>query len=534
MRRAPFACVLLAAAAAAAAQTAPRHFVFTWQGDTATTLCVNFQSTGEEPLPAVVHWDTVPRDGAVADYRYRAEGTRFQIEGLRDRWVYRVPLTGLAPGGTVHLVAGHRLLGMSREYKVRTIADDGRRLRFATGGDMGPSADTRALLRQAARQDPDFVLIGGDIAYANGQIANVGRWDTWLTYWSEEMVASDGRSIPVALAIGNHEVRGGYGQPASHAPFFFGFFAQDERSYSVRRFGPHLAVWLLDSGHVEAHGPEQAAWLDRTMEAMAEVPHKVAVYHVPLYPSHRVYETQGSVAGRLHWAPVFDRRGLDIAFENHDHTWKRTVPLRGGLPDPRGVLYLGDGCFGQVPRAVCYRGRWYLEHQASMQHFWCVDVDAEGLTCRAIDRHGETFDVWPETAPGAEAAAAARARAAVKLRFPSGTSAVDDLRDVGDRWQEGDTRLTFRNTFGVPCELRVSLDAPAGASLAVEPAHFAAGGHSPRLEVDAVAVVSLRLRLPEAVPRADVRLRVRVTCTVHELAGPLEIAEIHTVVPAAR
>jgi hypothetical protein len=142
--------------------------------------------------------------------------------------------------------------------------------------------------------------------------------------------------------------------------------------------------------------------------------------------------------------------------------------------------------------------------------------------------------VVPETAEGAAAAAAARARAAVKLRFPSGTAIVDQLSDVGDHWQEGDTKLTFRNTFGQPCELRVSLEGPAGASLTVEPAHFAAPGQSERLEVGAVAVVSLRLRLPDAVKRADVRLRVRVVCTVHELTGPIEISEIYTVVAAAR
>ena len=35
----------------AVAQSAPRHVVFTWQGDTSTTLCVNFQTSGERPLP---------------------------------------------------------------------------------------------------------------------------------------------------------------------------------------------------------------------------------------------------------------------------------------------------------------------------------------------------------------------------------------------------------------------------------------------------------------------------------------------------
>jgi hypothetical protein len=49
---------------------------------------------------------------------------------------------------------------------------------------------------------------------------------------------------------------------------------------------------------------------------------------------------------------LFDRYGVQLAFENHDHTFKRTYPLRAGKLDPRGTVYLGDGCLSEHPRGV--------------------------------------------------------------------------------------------------------------------------------------------------------------------------------------
>ena len=208
------------------AQEAPRHVLFTWQGDTGTTLTVNFQTFTAVEHRARVYWDTVSRDGVVEDYRHRLDCDTTTIPGLDDRFVHRAELTDLAPGGVVHLVVGDPQRGISREYRVRTIPHDGRPLRCVTGRDMGTEARTRQLLRHAARTDPDFVLIGGDVAYGNGRPEHVDRWDTWLTYWCEEMVRSDGCSIPLVLAIGNHEVDGSYGQSQDHAPFYFGLFGQ--------------------------------------------------------------------------------------------------------------------------------------------------------------------------------------------------------------------------------------------------------------------------------------------------------------------
>ena len=224
-----------------------------------------------------------------------------------------------------------------------------------------------------------------------------------LDHWQTNMVTPAGYTVPMVLAIGNHEVRGG--MTLTNARFYFQYFAQNhERSYYSRTFGKNLAMFLLDSGHVSPHDGEQAAWLDAELTAHRNVPHTFAVYHVPLYPSHRAFDGTGSVKGRNAWLPIFDEHHLTAAFENHDHTFKRTHLLRENKPYPHGTLYLGDGCWGMGARTVDAKRRWYEAKAASLQHFWCVDVSRRRVEYRAVNKEGKVFDAYPRNAAGAKEA----------------------------------------------------------------------------------------------------------------------------------
>lgn len=430
----------------------PQHVVFTWQGDTGTTLTVNYQTLGNRKVRPQVFYDTHPRGGRLDEYRHRAEGRSFQIPGIEDRWIHRVELTGLTPGSTVYLTAGDPALGTSREIKVRTIPHDDRPLRFIAGGDLDAKHDTRELLRLAATFSPDFVLIGGDIAYDDGKLSNLGMWDSLLSYWADEMITPDGYAIPFVAAIGNHEVRGGYAGSIEDAPFYFSFLGQhpESRSYFAHRFGANLAVITLDTGHVAAHDGPQTQWLEETLERFKDVPFRAAQYHVPLYPSTRSFDDRWATLGRKHWLPLFDRYGLTVAFENHEHTFKRSHLLRNNeVVTEGGTLYLGDGAWGREQRPVTKGGRWYLEKAAQMLHFWVVDVDRSGLVYRAIDRHGRMFDVYPADTPGAGDAAALYSTIRSRYILPSGIASV---RMVDETAETADyaTVIQLHNPFETP------------------------------------------------------------------------------------
>lgn len=394
-------CLLAATPSAAA----PRHVYLTWQGDPATRITVNYHTL--EPASAgisQVFYDTEPRQGELAAYRFRAYGAGHTIPGLADgRTVHWVELTDLQPDTDYYFAAGDAAGGFSDERLVRTLSDDERPLRFVAGGDLSLSEIMRQLLVQAAAQSPRFALVGGDLAYANGEVTGYAIWDEWLDRWEEVMVTPEGQTIPMVCAIGNHEVSGGYDGGPEDAPFYLGYLAQNgDQTYYARRLGANAALLVLDSSHIAHPGGKQAAWLEEQLEQLTGVPYTIACYHVPLFPGFRLPTGSYVKRGREHWLPLFDRYELTAAFENHDHMFKRAKRIRHMKPDSAGTLYLGDGSWGKGPRWV--RGprrtelvrRWYVERLESKGHVWVVDVTADGVTYSAVDPSGEVFD-WVET-----------------------------------------------------------------------------------------------------------------------------------------
>ena len=466
--------------AAAQASAAPRHVYLTWQGDTGTTMTVVYHTFGPEPGPSVVRYGKAESGGGGTKdeklFRLEARGSSHQIPGLReehgeDRHVHVVELTGLEPGARYRFRAGEG----GPVLAFRTVPAGGRPLRFVTGGDLGVSDEVLRLHRHAAAYEPQFALVGGDVAYVNGDLAAVQRWDAWFDQWAEGMVTPSGLTVPLVLAVGNHEVQGGYLGGAEAAPFFFGFFPQTPReaprSYFRRTFGSNVAVYALDTGHVVAHGGEQAAWLDRALAADAGVPHRFALYHVPLYPSHRAYDGGGSVQGRAAWSPLFDRHALTAAFENHDHTFKRTHRLRGDSLDAAGTLYLGDGAWGRGDRPVDLSQRWYHAKAGALRHVWVVDVEADEVTYRAFDVDGRLLDVYPSGSAQADLADAYFATLEQQYALREGSVTVTPMRTAAATTAEEVLRVEVHNREDYALDGHFSVDTPAG--LRAEPASHA-------------------------------------------------------------
>ena len=372
---------------------APSHIYLTWQGEPSTSVTVNYH-TLEGAEASEVRFDRESRGGEFGAYRFRIVGSRHRISGLEDgRTIHVVELTGLEPDKAYFFIAGDETNGFSTELKFRTVPDDDRPVRFVVGGDMGINRRAAQLIGIAGEKDPLFAVIGGDLAYANGRLSSHSKWDRWLANWQENFVSPDGFMIPMVLAVGNHEVRGGYGQLPVDAPFYFGYFKQAggvNRAYFSMRFGANVAIYVLDSGHVSAHGGDQALWLEGEMARDENVPYRLAVYHVPLYPAAHPFGGEYHSEGRKQWLPIFDRYRLTVAFENHDHVLKRTFPLRSGERDGSGTVYLGDGCFGR--RTHKLRERDYLAFSRQIRHFWIVEATRERITFKAIDEEGRVVD----------------------------------------------------------------------------------------------------------------------------------------------
>ena len=385
----------------------PATLFLTWQRDPTTTMTVQWVGTRGEVADTRVYYRSVlpvfsaPNAAAVgapatiAAPPWRSMTTKEKPYPYSDFKVFRAELTGLAPGTDYQFRIGKE----SPTYRFRTMpARPTEPISFISGGDCGVNQHTVANNLQAARQDPQFAVIGGDLAYENGK--TVATHLAFLKNYSKTMIARDGRLIPMLACLGNHEVEGGYGTKREKAPFFYSLFdgLYPETGYAALDFGQYLSLVLLDTGHTSAIAGDQTEWLEKTLKDRRDHPNVMVVNHVPAYPTARRWESSLFSLGtgapnRKYWVPLFDKYRVPVILEHHDHTFKRTKPLKGGLADDDGVLYLGDGSWGRLGAPRPPEKLPFLAALSQDYHLTLHRIQGEERFHMALDETGRVMDV---------------------------------------------------------------------------------------------------------------------------------------------
>eukprot|EP01125_Pyxidicula_operculata_P006383 TRINITY_DN2219_c0_g1_i1.p1 TRINITY_DN2219_c0_g1~~TRINITY_DN2219_c0_g1_i1.p1 ORF type:complete len:148 (-),score=35.39 TRINITY_DN2219_c0_g1_i1:20-463(-) len=138
---------------------------------------------------------------------------------------------------------------------------------------------------------------------------------------------------------------------------------------------------------------EQKEWLELTLKKDEKIENKLALYHIPLYPSNRPFDADPSVHLRASWGKIFDKNHIKVAFENHDHTYKRSKPLYNNEVNVNGTVYVGDGAFGVKSRLASNSSeRFYIEKYQNDSFFLIVDVLKGGVNISAVNIEGKVFD----------------------------------------------------------------------------------------------------------------------------------------------
>jgi hypothetical protein len=240
--------------------------------------------------------------------------------------------------------------------------------------------------------------VGGDIAYTKGwhrifqtREWELGRWQTFLKIWKEAS-RHLGRLVPFLPVVGNHDVPRRV-SPDKEPIMFYEIFAFPQRgaAYRMVDVGNYLSLALLDTGHTHAVEGEQTSWLKESLMDRQRALYKMAAYHVSAYPAYYPWDGGTPIRIRELWSPLFETFGTQVAFEHHNHCYKRTHPMVAGEIDPTGVLYLGDGAWGVTPRHPDAH-RPYLAMTAMVNHAFIVTLQPEKAVIGAWSREGEKFD----------------------------------------------------------------------------------------------------------------------------------------------
>jgi hypothetical protein len=387
------ACFFLLSGHAFAAD--PFAIYLSWQQDPTTTMTVQWiSSLGEEG--DAIELET----NGDKDEIQRLLGTHHPVPQDEPYLIHFAEIQNLAPDTLYHF----RIPGFEKEYAFRTMPKDlSKPISFVVGGDTNQSDEALFPItcREAARQNPRFILFGGDLAYASPNYKDKPedgpRWLRWIQNYSKTAIASDGSLIPLLVTIGNHDVKGHFNATLEDAPFFYALFAMPgPRGYNVLCFDDYMSLLLLDSGHTNPVKGAQEKWIDETLARVSRVPHCFVIYHVPAYPSVRSFNLKLSASIRKHWVPIFEKYHVSAAFENHDHVYKRSYPLIGGECDPNGVLFIGDGSWGVKPRVPKKPGKSestrFLAKTLSTRQFLKVQISKTTREYWAITPEGQIVD----------------------------------------------------------------------------------------------------------------------------------------------
>lgn len=378
--------------------SSPSALYLTWLHDPTTTM--------------TVQWHTEEKENTKVYFQKEGEALWKESSGsshllgqatllFGDLFVKTAELTDLQPD----TVYAFRVGTDKKIYRFRTMQKEpARPIHFVVGGDVYQDdvAAFKKMNAQVAQMDPDFVVLGGDIAYARGHGAwlkgryfEIRRWKTFFKAWKEQMVTSDGRVIPLLVAIGNHDLESTHPDPRKKPVLFFEFFAMSEpyMSYRALDYGNYLSLILLDTGHAYPIAGTQTDWLKETLSQRQNIQQKMAIYHVSAYPSVYGFDKGNRKKIRSNWVPLFDEYGVQTVFEHHEHAFKRSYRIKGGKLDPNGVLYLGDGSWAVTPRVpVEAKERWYLAKTDSLNFVYLVSLQGETGVAQAISSSGTTFD----------------------------------------------------------------------------------------------------------------------------------------------
>lgn len=373
-----------------------------WQRDPTTTITVMWR-TDATITPTVQY-------GPTAQYGSEAAGT--SQPAVLDRYTYHtVEIVGLTPNTAYHYRVSGPGGAWSSDATFRTAPSGAADFAFTVFGDNGMAGNSgsRAVTMKdrVAAQQPAFHLVAGDLSYADGDWCD-GRpcmrehWEEWM----QEMERIS-RTIPVMLAIGNHEVKDDV-RFADGELFYTRSFAlpgsNGERIYSFDYGDVHFIALDSNDWRSLRRGGTQYSWLEQDLAATTKR-WKVVYFHHLAYTSGGRHNDLESLQQET--TPLFDRYGVDLVIQAHNHHYERTYPLRYHAPDdptivsteraayvnPGAPVYVTTGGGGAGIYSFSSTPKPWSAARCECHEFVRVDVDDAGIiTVAAIGLDGTTVD----------------------------------------------------------------------------------------------------------------------------------------------
>jgi len=279
----------------------------------------------------------------------------------------------------------------------RTADDKPAPFRFLYIGDQQNDIKSQwsRVIREALLKAPDarFIVNAGDIVT---DPLDDRLWYEW--YDGADWIY---RIVPSLLTPGNHDM-GNNAVNQTWCPQFLlprnGPAGQEELSYYV----DYQGVRLVSFNGNAYDDKTQLMWFEKVLSDNSSA-WTIAVTHQPLYSSGK---DRDSTKRRDLLMPLYDKYGVDLVLQGHDHSYGRTPKIRAGQivkPEEPGVVY-ATSVSGPKMYELNRMGRPFMARMAAnLQLFQVVSVIEDSLRYDAYTADGKLFDSFElqKTAPEA-------------------------------------------------------------------------------------------------------------------------------------
>jgi hypothetical protein len=271
---------------------------------------------------------------------------------------------------------------------VRTFQTDGgpgTPFAFAVISDtQGNPKVSGALAQLAWSHRPNFLLHPGDL------VSTGGKKEEWVGQFFASMDPLISR-VPLFPVLGNHE--------QNSANYYNYMSLPDPEYYYTFTYG-NAQFFMVDTNKKCGPGSEQYQWLDQQLTASKST-WKIVCHHHPAYTSDEndygdLWKTNKSTRGDLnarHLAHLAHKKGVDLIWNGHIHSYERTWPLQQGKPVTKdGTIHLvTGGGGGHLETPGPFRNGFSQMVQRG-HHYAMVWVNGTHLEYKAYTLEGLLFD----------------------------------------------------------------------------------------------------------------------------------------------
>jgi hypothetical protein len=267
-------------------------------------------------------------------------------------------------------------------------------VRFIAFGDSGVGSSEQIQLAQRMANDTfDLSLHTGDVAYGVPEGIGAGSYQQFED-WVFGVYKVWMPSRPFFPSIGNHDDEANAALPYRNV-FVLpenganGTYPSHSERYYSFDYGPvHFIALDTETAFLDpAQRQVQLAWLEADLAATSQ-PWKVVYFHRPPYSSGA--EHGSSLDVRAAFSPIFEKHGVQLVLNGHDHDYERTVPLRQFVQNGSAVTYIVTGGGGaplyQVGRDT------FTAFSASVDHYVRATAGDCTLRVEAVRIDGVIFD----------------------------------------------------------------------------------------------------------------------------------------------